>query len=328
MPSAFYGFYYRQNYERQVIMKNKYCVYKHTAPNGKVYIGITGCNPEDRWRKGYGYHNQNPHFENAIKKYGWDNITHEVICNQLSRENACEMERFFIQLYKSYDKRYGYNKTLGGDSCAQTRERVIEQYSLDGKLLNKYSSLTEAARMSHCNISRISDCANGKRLSTNQFIWLFADDSDKKSKLKFKIQEKKHPSAMCGGANHQARPIEQYSLDGKYVATYSSAQEASEVLGIEYSSIKSAASQTKKQHKTSGGFIWIHADEQNKKEIIQSRMVKNVEKPISQYTLDGKHIRDFASITEAKSFLNTNGKIGECASGQRKTACGYVWKFA
>lgn len=309
-------------------MDNNYCVYKHTAPNRKVYIGITSRDPEDRWRNGYGYHNQNSHFENAIKKYGWNNISHEIIIRSLSREDACEMERFFIQLYKSYDSRYGYNKTLGGDSAALTRERAIEQYALNGKLLNQYSSLTEAALMSKCNISRISDCANGKRFSTNKYIWLYADDPDKEQKLKHKIQEKKHPSAMCGGANHQARAIEQYSLDGKYITAYSSAQEAADILGIDYSSIKSAASGNNKRHKSSGGFIWIHADEQNKQEIIQSRMVKNIEKPVSQYTLDGKHIRDFASITEAKSFFNTNGKIGECARGQRKTACGYVWKFA
>lgn len=26
-----------------------YCVYKHTSPNGKVYIGITKKKPNDRW---------------------------------------------------------------------------------------------------------------------------------------------------------------------------------------------------------------------------------------------------------------------------------------
>jgi len=34
-------------------MENKnYCVYKHTSPNGKMYIGMTGQNPEKRWGKG------------------------------------------------------------------------------------------------------------------------------------------------------------------------------------------------------------------------------------------------------------------------------------
>lgn len=26
-----------------------YSVYKHTAPNGKIYIGITSMKPENRW---------------------------------------------------------------------------------------------------------------------------------------------------------------------------------------------------------------------------------------------------------------------------------------
>ena len=34
-------------------MKNNYCVYKHTSPSGKSYIGITNQRPERRWRGGY-----------------------------------------------------------------------------------------------------------------------------------------------------------------------------------------------------------------------------------------------------------------------------------
>ena len=47
-----------------------YTVYKHTTPNGKVYIGMTGRDPEDRWRNGAGYGQTVP-FARAIKKYGW-----------------------------------------------------------------------------------------------------------------------------------------------------------------------------------------------------------------------------------------------------------------
>lgn len=34
---------------------NNYCVYKHTSPSGKVYIGITNQKPTRRWREGEGY---------------------------------------------------------------------------------------------------------------------------------------------------------------------------------------------------------------------------------------------------------------------------------
>ena len=40
-------------------MQNNFCVYKHTCPNGKVYIGITGKKPKHRWGKdGSGYKKQ------------------------------------------------------------------------------------------------------------------------------------------------------------------------------------------------------------------------------------------------------------------------------
>lgn len=61
-----------------------YTVYKHTTPSGKVYIGITGRAVEKRWENGSGY-KSNKYFYSAIKKYGWDNIKHEIVCTGLSK---------------------------------------------------------------------------------------------------------------------------------------------------------------------------------------------------------------------------------------------------
>lgn len=95
-------------------MKNEYCVYKHTTPCGKVYIGITCQRPEARWRNGKGYKN-NLHFWRAICLYGWDNIKHEIIRDNISKEEACEKEKELIALYDSASGKNGYNLTLGGD---------------------------------------------------------------------------------------------------------------------------------------------------------------------------------------------------------------------
>lgn len=65
---------------------NNYCVYKHTSPSGKVYIGQTSINPLDRWQNGKGYKKQA--FYNAIKKYGWENIKHEILYDNLTKEEA------------------------------------------------------------------------------------------------------------------------------------------------------------------------------------------------------------------------------------------------
>lgn len=83
-----------------------YLVYKHTTPNGKVYIGITNRTPEERWKKGKGYQN-NKHFHSAIEKYGWDNIVHEIIAEDITAEAAWQMEQKLISKYKSDDRKYG-----------------------------------------------------------------------------------------------------------------------------------------------------------------------------------------------------------------------------
>lgn len=91
-----------------------FCVYKHTSPSGKVYIGITCQNPLRRWRDGKGYR-QNEHFTNAILKYGWDNFKHEILFTGLTKEEACRIEIELIDEYGSADMDKGYNQSLGGD---------------------------------------------------------------------------------------------------------------------------------------------------------------------------------------------------------------------
>lgn len=46
-----------------------YCVYLHTSPTNKYYVGITKQNPLKRWANGRGYC-KNKHFYNAILKCG------------------------------------------------------------------------------------------------------------------------------------------------------------------------------------------------------------------------------------------------------------------
>lgn len=80
-------------------MRNNFCVYKHTSPSGKVYIGITSMNPLKRWKHGKGYIDCTA-FNRAIEKYGWDNITHEILLSDLTKEEACEEEQPFVKISK------------------------------------------------------------------------------------------------------------------------------------------------------------------------------------------------------------------------------------
>lgn len=92
----------------------KYIVYKHTVPNGKVYIGITSQSVNRRWKgDGSGYKKQS-YFWNAIQKYGWDNIKHEILFCELSKEDAERKEIELISQYNSTDRNFGYNRATGG----------------------------------------------------------------------------------------------------------------------------------------------------------------------------------------------------------------------
>lgn len=97
------------------MQEKNYCVYKHTSPSGKVYIGITCQEPKKRWKNGCAY-KSNQHFTNAIEKYGWGNFTHEILFTNLTKEEACQKEIELIAFYKSNQSEFGYNRSSGGES--------------------------------------------------------------------------------------------------------------------------------------------------------------------------------------------------------------------
>ena len=103
----------------------RWCVYCHTSPSGKKYIGITGeNNPERRWGlTGNGYLRRKPNGEfqqpviaNAVFKYNnWNEWKHEILLSNLIKEEAEEKEIAFIELYNTRNPTCGYNITPGGN---------------------------------------------------------------------------------------------------------------------------------------------------------------------------------------------------------------------
>ena len=102
---------------------NNYVVYCHTFPNDKKYIGVTCQDPNIRWGGGMGYKEQ-PFLFNAIVKYGWINIEHEILYANLNEEDAFAKEKELIALYQTNDAEYGYNLTPGGIFIPSPTERV------------------------------------------------------------------------------------------------------------------------------------------------------------------------------------------------------------
>ena len=87
-----------------------YSVYKLTLPNGKVYIGQTVQDVDDRWCGGFGYRENSDLFR-AVFWYGWMNVKKEVLATKLSKYRSLEMEHNMILQCNSVEE--GYNGNNG-----------------------------------------------------------------------------------------------------------------------------------------------------------------------------------------------------------------------
>ena len=151
-------------------MLKHWTVYKHTFPNGKIYIGITGMTPEKRWCNGHGYigrvngQYKQPLIANAIIKYGWSNILHEIVADGLSEKEASKIEADLIAKYKSNDYKFGYNVTdggLGGKSIAMREyAKKVSQPTKCNETGVIYPSLSEASRQTGVCISSVRKSCN------------------------------------------------------------------------------------------------------------------------------------------------------------------------
>ena len=190
-------------------------VYLHENKiNHKKYVGITSQSLNNRWKNGYGYNiKHNSKFAYAIQKYGWDNFEHFLLCDDLTMQEAKELEIFFIKKFNSYNK--GYNATLGGDFVGlgnhnklgkkltlEQRKRISEshkgkeswfkgkqhsietkmkmarpviQYDIKGNIVAKYFGLNEASRITGIQQKDITLVCQGKRQTAKGYVWKYAE---------------------------------------------------------------------------------------------------------------------------------------------------------
>lgn len=204
-----------------------YCVYIHTAPNGKRYVGITSQSVSKRWKNGNGYI-ENKHFHNAIKKYGWDAIKHEIVADSLTKSEACDLEQKLIAQYKTACPDYGYNNSIGGEAPA---------------LGMKHSAETK---------KRMSKAKLGKRKSEETILKMQAAQRHRP------VGPQNPRYGIVGKANKKAKKILQFTKQGEYVATYYGAPEVTKVMNIKSpSKIYDVCHGVRK---SAYGYIWAYEE--------------------------------------------------------------------
>lgn len=196
-----------------------YIIYLHVNKlNGVTYVGITHyTNPNKRWGKSGQLYKHSIKFYNAIQKYGWENFEH-IILGKSNKEVAIKLEKALIAYYKSIGK--SYNIAEGGEGA--------ESFSEETKIkLSKYTPWIKGKH--HTEESRKLISEAGKR------------PCSKDTKLKIGTANKGNKNGMYGKPiseytrqrikETQNKPVIQYTLNGTFIAEYSSVKEAEKAVG-------------------------------------------------------------------------------------------------
>lgn len=248
---------------------DSYCVYKHTSPSGKVYIGITKRDVEKRWGHGKGY-KASGHFYNAILKYGWDNINHEVLVSGLTKEQAEKEEKRLIALYDSTNPSHGYNMTFGGECGAKITDEV--KLKISSRLSAYYSDPEAKQKAADRQRGKTHSEETKRKISESHKARITDDIRAKMSKARLGVSRphKGHPCSEdtrkkisdakkgvhYGGKGRKPRPVE--CLETGIV--YESAVAASAKTGIGFSNIYRVCNG---ERGTAGGYKWRYADNYN-----------------------------------------------------------------
>lgn len=182
-----------------------YSVYIHEAPNGKRYVGITSQRLADRWGNGSPY-KKNKHLYAAIQRYGWDNLSHFVVAENLMYHDACEMERRLIAALKTNQREYGYNKSIGGENSSVGCHRTEEQKAV-------LSAATKAKWIDNDYRKRVSETIIKKGI---------------------------RPPSRKGAISEKRKPVFKYDIDGNLLGSYNSIAEAARENGVTIMAISNA----------------------------------------------------------------------------------------
>lgn len=198
-----------------------YTVYMHTTPNRKRYVGLTKNTVKKRWHSGGRGYEKQERFWRAIQKYGWDNIDHDVIASGLTFEEACELEKTLINVFRTNDRRYGYNVSEGGEKPAagvgRTEELKKRLHDLNAGEKNPFFGHQHSPEIRKV----IAQAALG-----NQHFRDHHHSEETRKKLSDVMKAR-----FRRGENPRAIPVEKVK-DGKVLAVFSSGREAAKDAGV------------------------------------------------------------------------------------------------
>ncbi len=113
--------------------------------------------------------------------------------------------------------------------------KIVQQFSIDGKLLKEFETVKEAAVETLIKAKKISEECCGVKKSSGSYVW------------KYKEKEKDKDKKYSG------KPVLQFGLDGKFINRFHNGAEAKRITGISSQGICKVC-QGKQSH--AGNFLW------------------------------------------------------------------------
>ena len=231
-----------------------YVVYRHTFPNNKVYIGITGQRPEKRWRNGFGY-THNRYLKDAIQKFGWDNVKHEILLEGLTKEQSEQKEIELIADHKSNQREHGYNLSTGGENGARG---VIREYTWNKGKTGVYSQeVKERISNGLKKYYATHESTSATKYVKGQKAW----NKGKKTPCEVRQKLSEAHKKLKGENAPRSRAVVKLSLQGEAIAIYASARDAAEKNNLKKDSNSLILRCCKGETKTAYGYKWKFYEE-------------------------------------------------------------------
>ncbi len=207
-----------------------------------------------------------------------------------------------------------------------SNNKQVSQYTMLGKKVKTYPSVTIASQETGISHSHISNRARGTEFSAGGFIWRFgnAPSVDIKPMLKL-IEQWRNRNKEAFGTK-----VSQYNMKGRRICVYPTINDAAKATAISKANISSVFSENRF---SAGGFYWLKGYGPGKVDLSgyeygEVLRAKRRQRPIQKYSKDGKPLQKFDSIKEAaaNAGVHTSTVIGALRN-KHDTAGGYKWKY-
>lgn len=133
------------------------------------------------------------------------------------------------------------------------------------------------------------------------------------------------PGGSNGAGQAKGFQVEQYNLDGQLLKIYNSAQEASNITGIEHSSICACC---REEQLYAGNYQWKYSS--SNKIIVPIKISQiSIQRKVNQYDLKGNFLAEYNSLADAQEKTGIRkSTICNVCKLKGRTAGGYRWSYA